>query len=124
MGKDLKVIGSNTDPGKALNEIISLKPELVITEYELPNTTGIALMKRAKQAKAKTEFIILTSHYSHYSLREFFLAGGFDYWRKPLSTQIADEAFERLSHRLMEENHNICEGMIKGGAHVQERTCG
>ena len=96
-GEDFRLIGSSIDPEEALQEILALKPDIVVTEWELSNTTGGALMQRVRDAGGQCEFIVLTGAYSHNSLRAFFLAGGFDYWRKPLRKQMALEALERLS---------------------------
>ena len=74
--KGFDVIGSNTDPGKAMIEIMSLKPVLVIYEWRIG---GFTLMNKLRAAGADCEFIILTDYESCTALRDFFMNGGLDY---------------------------------------------
>ena len=99
-----EVVGFNTDTMKAVEEILLLKPELVITEYQMPEMCAVSLMNVIKSAGLKSEFIILTVSWSVETMREFFQSGGLDYLCKPLEKQEAETALSRLRSKWITEN--------------------
>lgn len=54
------VIGHSTNLGKATSDIINLKPDIVLIDYHLEETTGIELLKNINDAKVDCISIILT----------------------------------------------------------------
>ncbi len=54
------VIGHSTDLEKATNDIVTLKPDIVLIDYHLEETTGIELLKNINEAKVDCISIILT----------------------------------------------------------------
>lgn len=87
------IIGSNTDSGKAIQEIIDLKPSLVIYEWRIG---GVVLMKKLIEAGAECNFVVLTDCKSVATVREFFTNGGFDYLLKPIDTQETETVLNRF----------------------------
>ena len=90
------VIGSNTDPNRAVQEIMTLRPVLVIYEWRIG---GIALMNRLRAAGVDCDYIILTDCQSLSALRNFFANGGLDYLLKPLDKREAETALAKLRTR-------------------------
>lgn len=54
------VIGHSTNLEKATSDIINLKPDIVLIDYHLEETTGIELLKNINDAKVDCISIILT----------------------------------------------------------------
>ncbi|MFZ9686803.1 MAG: response regulator [Chitinophagaceae bacterium] len=54
------VIGHSTHLEKATNDIVTLKPDIVLIDYHLEETTGIELLKNINEAKVDCISIILT----------------------------------------------------------------
>ena len=100
-----EVIGFNTDPVLAAVEIISLKPDLVISDLKMPRLDGISLMKTLKDARMDCEFIMLSAFGEFEASRDFFLLGGVDYLLKPLDPQEAALVLEKLSRKFAEKKH-------------------
>ena len=94
------VIGSNTDHDKAVLEIMTLKPVLVIYEWRIG---GLWLMNRLRAAGAECELVILTDYESFGAQREFFMNGGLDYLLKPLDKREAEAALTRLRSRKLQK---------------------
>ena len=108
-----EVVGFNTNALKAADEILLLKPELVITEYQMPEMCAVSLMNAIKSTGVKSEFIILTVSWSVASMGEFFHSGGFDYLRKPLEIQDAKNVLTRFHSRIFEPNLTYKKEQIK-----------
>ncbi len=93
---NLSLIGKNTDPSKAIEEILSLKPDIVFCDLKMPAIDGIELVRRAKQGGSKSEFIMLSAFAEFEASRDFFLLGGHDYLLKPIDKDALQLTLERL----------------------------
>ncbi len=58
---DFSVVGQAADGRIALDKIKQLKPDIVITDIEMPHMTGIELAQQIKAKKYKCEVLILTT---------------------------------------------------------------
>lgn len=56
------VIASAENGALALSKIIELQPTIAILDEEMPLLTGFEVIKKCKEKKIATKFIILTSH--------------------------------------------------------------
>jgi response regulator of citrate/malate metabolism len=105
---DFEVVGASADADKAIAEIVTLKPDLVITGLYTKTMTGNALIGRIRKAGFNCEFIIYTDIHSHDDLREFFSNGGYDYWLRPLDAAKTEISLERLVCKLNKPlTHNV-----------------
>jgi YesN/AraC family two-component response regulator len=102
-----EIIGHNTDPEKAIIEIIEKKPDVVFTDLKMPGCDGIELINRIKDSGAETEFILLSAYAEFEASRNFFLLGGIDYILKPLDHDSAGLVLEKVSRKLTSKNNQI-----------------
>lgn len=58
---DFKIIGSATDGQTALQQIISLQPEIAILDIEMPKMTGLEVAKQLRIIEQDVKLIILTT---------------------------------------------------------------
>lgn len=58
---DFKIIGSATDGQTALQQIISLQPEIAILDIEMPKMTGLEVAKQLRMIEQDVKLIILTT---------------------------------------------------------------
>ena len=91
-----RFIGSNTDSGKAEQEIMALKPVLVIYEWQVG---GATLMKKLRAAGAECEFVVLTDNQSVSALRDFYTNGGLEYLLKPLDIKEAESVLSAIRQK-------------------------
>ena len=96
-----EVVGSNTNSVTAVKEISDKNPDVVFADLKMPACDGIELIKRVKENKVDSEFIILSAYEDFKASREFFLMGGFDYINKPLDRDNAALVLEKLSRKLV-----------------------
>lgn len=93
----------------ALSKIRSEEFDLVILDLVLPDISGQEVMKKAKQMKASTDFIIMTGHASLDSAIDCLKSGASDYLTKPLNPEefkiIVSRTIEQK--KLFEENAGL-----------------
>lgn len=92
-----EIIGSNTDPVSAENEIASLKPALVIAGTEKPQLQGIHFVKAVRKAGLDCRIVALTTWWNPEVMGAFFHGGGFDYLLKPLERAMIVDMLRRVA---------------------------
>ncbi|MEG1575342.1 MAG: response regulator, partial [Clostridium sp.] len=93
LGMEVAAIASNGI--EAMEKIISLKPDIVITDIRMPGYDGLELIKRAKSEGINTEFIII-SGYRHFEYAQNAIRYGVgDYLLKPIKKDELMDALKR-----------------------------
>lgn len=93
-------IAYSTNNGKELLNIVKkIKPEIVITDIDMPYMTGIDAIKAIREEIPDTEIIFITS-YDQYT-KDAFKLYAFDYIEKEFSTNRLIESIERIKKRYM-----------------------
>jgi DNA-binding NtrC family response regulator len=87
--------GSGAD---AIKTITDLQPQIVLLDLQLPDMTGLDVLKRIRETSPTSEVIMLTGHGSIDTAIESIRMGAFDYVSKPCPL---DEIEVRL-HRALE----------------------
>ena len=83
---------------EAIKTITELQPQIVLLDLQLPDMTGLDVLKRIREASPASEVIMLTGHGSIDTAIESIRMGAFDYVSKPCPL---DEIEVRL-HRALE----------------------
>ncbi len=91
-----EIIGGETNPVKALEEIRSLHPDAVFSDLKMPDLTGIGLLEELKRDVFQPLFVIVSAYDEYNEVRKLFLSNGFDYLIKP----VADCELVNLLNRL------------------------
>ena len=79
---------STTSPGKAIQILQKKKVDLVITDWEMPEMSGLDLIRLCKQQAAlqKIPFIVVTGQRTTVeNLKQAMDAGAIDFIRKPIN---------------------------------------
>ena len=74
-----EVIGEAENGLEAYNKIISLKPDILITDIKMPQMDGIELLKKIKKDKIHIQSIILSCFDEFDMVREAMKYGAHDY---------------------------------------------
>lgn len=90
------IIGESIDPFTALDQIIALKPDLVLLDIRMPELNGIDLMKKAKQAGTEAEFVFISGFAEFSYAREALQNGAFDFLLKPVEVPEANKLLQKL----------------------------
>ena len=95
-----EVVGHETDPRRAVEEIKDLWPDVVFCDLKMPAMDGNELIREVKEAGVEPECVMLSAYDSFESVRAFFRQSGFDYLLKPVNAEDMEILLERLNVRL------------------------
>ncbi len=87
----------STDPIHAINEVRNLKPDIIITDMEMPGMTGLDLISEIIDILPEMKFIVLSGHDNYNYVRSSFQLGVIDYILKPLTL---DELSNKLNQTI------------------------
>ena len=97
---DIKVVGSAADGEEALRMVGKERPDVLITDIEMPRMTGLDLTARVRELYPETRVLIVTTFARPGYLRRALDAGAHGYLLKDRpSTELA-EAVRRVSQGL------------------------
>ena len=90
---ELDVIYATHDSDNAIEQICLLNPDIVFTDVEMPNKTGLQLIKEVRGKGFFPQFIMVTA-YNHYAIKAIKEAA-FDYLIKPVDIDELNQAIDR-----------------------------
>jgi len=97
---DISVIAQCRDGSEALKAILTQKPDVLITDIEMPKMTGLDVAAELKRRRASTRVIILTTFARAGYLRRALEAGASGYMLKDMKAEELAEAVRRVHHGL------------------------
>jgi two-component system LytT family response regulator len=94
IGEDgrIEVLGSGSDPRKALDQVRRLRPELLFLDIEMPGMSGFDLLE---QLGTPQPLVIFTTAYDRYAL-DAFKVNSIDYLLKPIQTDEFSRAVAKV----------------------------
>ncbi|MDF2723544.1 MAG: hypothetical protein K0Q59_3219 [Paenibacillus sp.] len=95
----IEVIGTYRKPMDALEGIITLKPDVVFLDIQMPLMNGLELAEHMLELDSALEIVFVTA-YDHYAL-EAFKVNAIDYLLKP----VAETGLKRSLSRLFKRKH-------------------
>jgi DNA-binding NtrC family response regulator len=103
-----------TDGERALDLLASERPDVVLTDLQMPRVDGLAVLRRATELDPDAVVIVITGHGTVESAVEAMRAGAFDYLLKPLPSNdalrlVVERGVSR--RRLVEENRRLRESL-------------
>ncbi len=88
---DIEVVASAADGDEALRLVGQLRPQILVTDIEMPKSTGLELTARVRNLYPETRVVILTTFARPGYLRRALDAGAHGYLLKDRpSTELAD----------------------------------
>jgi len=97
------------DPEKALKLVKDFHPNLLIADLMMPVTTGIELLKAARQIDPALEVVLMTAHASAQTAVEAMKEGAYDYLIKPFKMIELRSLVSKISRTraLLEQNREL-----------------
>lgn len=105
------VIGFETDPAKAVNEIIIKKPDIVLVDLLMPEMDGIELVKRISNENSNIAFVMLSKVTDKEMVAQAYDAGIEFFIHKPVNLK---EIIAVLSNVAEKKKINTMMNDIKG----------
>lgn len=98
-----EVLATETGVKHALRIVEELKPDVIITDIQMANLTGLDFLKMIREQNLQTLVVIATA-YADFSYTQQAIRGqAFDYLVKPVSVTDAEILLERVYKRLSED---------------------
>lgn len=82
--KEGYIVDSANSGAEALNILKKKKVNLVITDLNMPEMDGLALIREARKLKTNTKFIMMTAYGEIETYLDAINMGVFDYLNKPM----------------------------------------
>lgn len=98
---DIDLIETYTDPSIAITELNDIQPDLLFVDIEMPNITGVELIKRLE---FKANFIFVSA-FESYAIDGFNL-DAIDFIVKPIEESRFDIALDKVRHNLKNNIRN------------------
>jgi two-component system response regulator DesR len=95
---DIEVVGAAADGEVAWRELQRLKPDLLVTDIEMPGLSGLELAQRVQRHEMTTKVVIVTTFARAGFLRRALDAGVFGYLLKDAPAEQLAEALRKV-HR-------------------------
>lgn len=90
---EMQLVGQSGKPVEAIDQILSLGPEIVFLDMEMPGMTGLEMAAKLKELAYKGKIIFVSAH-GHYSIKAI-KASAFDYILKPVDVDEVKETIKR-----------------------------
>jgi DNA-binding NtrC family response regulator len=97
---------SAKDGKEALDRYYTAPYDLIITDLNMPEVTGIELIKKIREQDDLVEFIIITGYASLESAVEAIKAGAFDYIVKPFKVEELKVAVRNVRDKVILKKKN------------------
>jgi len=93
------VVGAASDGQEAYQQILSLRPDIVLIDIEMPGMSGLDVIKRIKQAGLPVVFIIISSYQEFAYAQDALRLDVEDYLLKPfLPADICSAVYKAAKH--------------------------
>ena len=100
---ELELVGVAHNGKELLDKILETKPDLVVTDIEMPEMNGLELIETVRKADIDCKFIIVSGYrqfeYAHKALKNNVE----DYLLKPIDEQELNESLERLKLAILQK---------------------
>jgi len=93
-----KVLAKEHIPELAVQSIVSLRPDIVFLDVEMPRISGFDVVHQVRERNCHPEFIFTTG-YNHYAIKAI-KETVFDYLLKPIDVDDLKEAIEKYKNRI------------------------
>ena len=105
---DWKTLGFNIagifyDAETAVENILRIQPELVITDIRMPEMTGLELIKKVSGRREDTEFIIVSGYNDFEYAKQALMYGVAGYLLKPIDKQELEKTALRIKQRILQK---------------------
>lgn len=106
---DCMVCGEASDGIEGMNKIEEFKPDLIITDINMPGVDGLNMIKRTKELISDSKIIILTGYRNLEYLQDAIKIGAFDYILKPSQIEVITSTIKRAVKELDFTRHSEAE---------------
>jgi len=108
-----RIVGQNTSPFKAFEEIKEKKPQVLITDINMKELSGIELAKRVKEYDDNIKILALSMHDDRQTISDMLEVGISGYVLKNTGMEELTMAINRVANGQMFFSNEVTETMMK-----------
>ena len=95
--------GTACDGRRGVELITQAKPDVIISDFEMPGLDGIQMMEKIRELGIKSKLILLTGHVEFECAKKAISVGAFEYMVKPILPDDLTEVLLKVKKVLDEE---------------------
>ena len=118
---DLEVVGEAHDGREAVEQALSLAPDIVLMDISMPGLNGVEATRRIREARASARVIGLSMHADPSYVRAMFAAGADAYLLKNAAAEELLLAVRAVAERRSYVSPVVAERMGDGGSDAGPR---
>ncbi len=103
----IQIVGISNDGQEALEMVRCKKPDILISDINMPNMSGIELLKILKEEKSETQVIFISGYQEFEYARAALKYGAIDYLVKPINKQQLSDAVKKIIIQKQKHLHFI-----------------
>ena len=104
---EIEIVGEADNGITAYDLICNKNPDIVITDIRMPGLDGLDLIKKVRETKPKTSFIIISGH-KHFEYAQNAVKYGVEeYLLKPINKEELTNILIKLRDRLLENSERL-----------------
>lgn len=108
-----EVIGYSTNPEKAVDEILSLQPDIVLADLLMSKMDGIALVAKVKSMRANISFVMISQVADKGMIEQAYNAGVEFFINKPINIIEVEKVLKNVADKIkMNSIVNNIKGMF------------
>jgi two-component system response regulator YesN len=98
-----EIVGTFTNPRKALDQIKDLSPHLIITDIKMPHMDGLEFASKAKQILPQVQIVVLSGHDDFVYAQTAIKLGISDYLLKPIRKKDFESMLTKMHKKIEAE---------------------
>lgn len=95
-----KVIGSSSQPKQAVDDIIVLKPDVVLVDYLMPDLDGVDVIKKIKRVHPSVSFIMISQVSDKQMIGEAYNEGLSFFISKPINRHEVNAVLNQITEKI------------------------
>lgn len=99
-GLPFEVIGEAHNGVTTLEDIKTLKPDVLFTDIRMPGLSGLEVMSYLSEHQIPTKVVLISGYAEFEYARQAMLCGAFDYLLKPIQQETLNKTLSRLRNEL------------------------
>ena len=99
-GLPFEVIGEAHNGVTTLEDIKTLKPDVLFTDIRMPGLSGLEVMSYISEHQFATKVVLISGYAEFEYARQAMLCGAFDYLLKPIQQETLNKTLSRLRNEL------------------------
>jgi len=109
---------------QGLDKVVSEKPDLILLDLNLPDMTGLDVVRHLAAVRNQTPVILMTAYGSEQVVVEAFRLGVRDYLSKPIELDEVANALERALHepRLKRDKRQLAEDLHRTNLELRRQV--